>query len=153
MEVLVLLAQIGPGFGEVIGRGVGAILLYAVLGVLLMLLGFYAVDLTTPGKLNRLVRDGLPNAVVVTAAGMVSMAFIVVVAIYGATGGLLEGLLSALIFGLVGIVAQVGGVRLLEWVTGIDIGGVLAAEDVRPQAFVVSGAHVALGLVVAVAIL
>ena len=35
------LAAIGPG-SAVIGRGIGAILLYAVLGVLLMLLGFCA---------------------------------------------------------------------------------------------------------------
>jgi hypothetical protein len=149
----VTLAQIGPGFFSLIAQGIGAILLYAVLGVLLMLLGFYAVDLTTPGKLNRLVREGLPNAVVVTAAGMVSMAFIVVVAIYTSSGALLEGLLASLIFGLVGMLAQVGGVRLVEWVAGIDIGAVLAAERVRPQAFVVAAAHVALGLVVAVAIL
>ena len=147
------LAQIDPAFGAVLSRGVGAILLYAVLGVLLMLLGFYAVDLTTPGKLNRMVRDGLPNAVIVTAAGMVSMAFIVVVAIYASSGALLEGLLASLVFGLMGILVQVGGVRLLEWVTGIDIGAVLAADRVRPQAFVVSAAHLALGLVVAVAIL
>jgi len=146
-------ALIDPGFLSVIGRGIGAILLYAVLGVLLMLLGFYAVDLTTPGKLNRMVRDGLPNAVVVTAAGMVSMAFIIVVAIYTSSGALTEGLLSSLVFGLVGIVAQVSGVRLLEWVTGIDIGAVLAADHLRPQAFVVSAAHLTLGLVVAVAIL
>jgi uncharacterized membrane protein YjfL (UPF0719 family) len=149
----VTLALIAPGFFSVIGRGIGAILLYAVLGVLLMLLGFYAVDLTTPGKLNRMVRDGLPNAVVVTAAGMVSMAFIVVTAIYASSGVLAEGLLASLIFGLVGIIVQVGGVRLLEWVTGIDIGAVLAADRVQPQAYVVAGAHVALGLVVAVAIL
>ena len=146
-------AQIQSGFFPLIAQGIGAILLYAVVGVLLMLLGFYAVDLTTPGKLNRLVRDGLPNAVIVTAAGMVSMAFIVVVAIWASTGGLVEGLLASLVFGLVGIVAQVGGVRLLEWVTGIDIGAVLAADRVQPQAFVVSAAHLALGLVVAVAIL
>jgi uncharacterized membrane protein YjfL (UPF0719 family) len=144
---------IDPGFFAVIGRGIGAILLYAIIGALLMLLGFFAVDLTTPGKLNRMVRDGLPNAVIVTSAGMISMAFIVVTAIYASSGALLEGLLMALIFGLVGIVAQVGGVRLLEWVTGIDIGAVLKAENVRPQAFVVSAAHVALGLVVAIAIL
>ena len=43
--------------------------------------------------------------------------------------------------------------RLLEWVTGIDIGAVLEAERLQPQAFVVAAAHVALGLVVAVAIL
>jgi hypothetical protein len=149
----VILAQLDPGFFSVIGRGVGAIVLYAVLGVLLMLLGFYAVDVTTPGPLTRMVRDGLPNSVLVASAGMVSMAFIVVVAIYSASGVLLDGLLSTLIFGLVGILAQVGGVRLLEWVTGIDIGAVLAAERVAPQAWVVAAAHLALGLVVAVAIL
>lgn len=147
------LAQIEPGFFSVIGRGVGAILLYAIVGVLLMLLGFYAVDVTTPGKLYRMVRDGLPNAALVTAAGMISMAFIVVVAIYTSTGSLLEGLLATLIFGLVGIIVQVGGVRLMEWVTGLDIGAVLKAERIQPQAFVVAAAHVALGLVVAVAVL
>lgn len=147
------LTPIDPGFLSVIGRGVGAILLYAVLGLLLMLLGFYAVDLTTPGKLNRMVRDGLPNAVIVTAAGMVGMAFIVVTAVYTSSGRLLEGLLGALIFGLVGIVAQVGAVRLLEWVTGIDIGPVLASDRLQPQSFVVSAAHIALGLVVAFAII
>lgn len=141
------------GYFSVIGRGVGAILLYALLGVLLMLLGFYAVDLTTPGKLYRMVQQGLPNAVAITAAGMVSMAFIVVVAIYTSTGALLEGLLAALIYGLVGIIAQVGGVRLLEWITGIDLGSALHADTLRPQVFVVCAAHLALGLVVAVAIL
>jgi uncharacterized membrane protein YjfL (UPF0719 family) len=151
--LLVSLAQIDTAFFSLIGRGVGAILLYAIVGVLLMLLGFYAVDVTTPGKLYRMVRDGLPNAVLVTAAGMISMAFIVVVAIYASSGALAEGLLATLIFGLVGIVAQVGGVRLLEWVTGIDIGAVLKAEQLQPQAFVVAAAHVALGLVVAVAVL
>jgi Domain of Unknown Function (DUF350). len=149
----VTLAIIDAGYFALIGRGIGAILLYAVLGVLLMLLGFYAVDLTTPGKLNRMVRDGLPNAVAVTAAGMVSMAFIVVVAIYTSSGELADGLLSSLIFGLVGIIAQVGGVRLLEWVTGIDIGAVLADQRLRAQTFVVAAAHLALGLVVAVAII
>src|SRR5882757_3257028 len=142
-----------PGFFRVIGGGLGAIVLYALVGLLLMLLGFYAIDLTTPGKLNQLVREGRPNAVAVTAFGMVSMAFIIVVAIYGSSGRLLEGLLASLIFGLVGIVVQAIAVRILEWVTGIDIGDVLAAEERRPQAFVVCAAHIALGLVVAVAIL
>ncbi len=147
------LAAIGPGFFPLSGRGVGAILLYAVLGVLLMLVGFWAIDITTPGKLNRMVREGLPGAVLVTGAGMVSMAFIVVTAIYGSSGSLIEGLLGALVFGLVGIAAQVGGVRLLEWVTGIRIGAVLSSEVLEPEAWVVAAAHMALGLVVAVAII
>jgi hypothetical protein len=147
------LAAIGPGFLPIIGRGIGAILLYAVIGLLLMLLGFWAIDLTTPGKLNRLVRDGMPNAVIVTSAGIVSMAFIVVTAIWGASGALAEGLLASLIFGLVGIIAQVAAVRVLEWITGIRIGAVLADPERRPEAWVVAAAHIALGLVVAVAII
>ena len=95
----------------------------------------------------------MPGAVVVTGAGMISMAFIVVVAIYGSSGRLAEGLLAALLFGLFGIVVQVVAVRVLEWVMGINIGGCLKAETLRPEAFVVAAAHVALGLVVAVAIL
>lgn len=144
--------MINQGFFSVIGIGVGAILLYAVLGSLLMLLGFYAVDLTTPGKLTVMIREGRPNAVVITSAGMVSMAFIVVTAIYTSSGFLTEGLIQTLVFGLVGILAQVGAVRLLEWVMRIDIGGALAADTVRPESWVIASAHVALGLVVAVAI-
>lgn len=144
---------VAPGFFPMIGRGIGAILLYAVLGTLLMLLGFYAIDRTTPGRLTALVRSGRPNAVIVTAAGTVSMAFIVVVAIHRSGGVLLEGLLGALIFGIVGILAQVGGVRLLEWVTAIDIGAALRAETVRAETWVVAAAHVALGLIVGVSII
>lgn len=147
------LAAIDAEYFKAIGEGIGAIVLYAVVGVVLMLLGFYAVDITTPGKLNELVKAGAPNAVAVTAAGMVSMAFIVVVAIYTSGGHLAEGLLSTLIYGLLGIVTQVAGVRVLEYVTGIDIGGVLRADTYSPSATVVCSAHVALGLVVAVAIL
>ena len=139
--------------GAVIGTGIGAILLYAVLGVLMLLLGVYAVDLTTPGPLNRQVREGKPNAVIITAAGMLGIAFIVVMSIYISSGGLLDGLLTTLIFGVIGIIAQVLAARLLEWVTGIDMGAVLAAETTVPQAYLVAVAHIALGLVVAVAIL
>ena len=105
-----------------LGKGIGAICLYALVGLVLMVAGFYAVDLSTPGKLRELVRQGLPNAVIVTATGMVSMAFIVVLAIYASSGKLSEGLINALVFGLVGIIAQVVSVRVLEAVTGIDIG-------------------------------
>ena len=147
------LAAIDAEYFKAIGEGVGAIVLYAILGVGLVLVGFYAVDVTTPGKLNELVKAGAPNAVAVTSAGMVSMALIIVTAIWVSGGRLAEGLLNALIYGVVGIVVQVAGVRLLEWVTGINIGIVLRADRFTPSVLVVAAAHVALGLVVAVAII
>lgn len=136
-----------------LGRGVSAIVLYAIVGLFLVVVGFYAIDLTTPGKLRELVREGKPNAIVVSSSGMLSMAFIVVLAIYSASGNLAEGLISSLVFGLVGIAVQVGSVRLVELVTGIDIGGVMRAPTFTPEVLVVAAAHFALGLVVAVAIL
>jgi uncharacterized membrane protein YjfL (UPF0719 family) len=151
--VTTMVLALEPGLFRAIGGGVGAIVLYALLGLVMMILGFYAIDLTTPGKLNQLVRHGKPNAVVVTASGMLSMAFIVVVAIYTSSGRLAEGLIATLIFGLVGIVVQAVAVRVLEWITGIDMHTLMEADELRAEARVVSAAHVALGLVVAVAVL
>ncbi len=136
-----------------LGRGVSAIVLYAILGLALMVLGFFAIDWTTPGQLRALVRDGKPNAAVVTASGMVSMALIVVLAIFASSGRLVEGLIYSAVYGLVGIAAQVISVRLIELVTAIDIGDVLTRDKFTPDVLVVAAAHLALGLVVAVAIL
>ncbi|MFX0576818.1 DUF350 domain-containing protein [Nocardia nepalensis] len=141
------------GYWNSLGTGVGAIVLYAIVGLALMLVGFYAIDLTTPGKLRALVAEGKPNAVIVAAAGMVSMALIVVLATYASAGKLSEGLIAASIYGLVGIVAQVISVRVIERALGIDIGAALASEVYTTEVLVVAAAHFALGLVVAFAIL
>ncbi|QIS05250.1 DUF350 domain-containing protein [Nocardia brasiliensis] len=143
------------GYWSALGEGVGAIILYALIGLALMLVGFYAIDLTTPGRLRELVVAGKPNAIIVTAAGMISMAFIVVLAILAVGGGgkLSEGLIASLVFGLVGIVAQVVSVRVIEKAIGIDIGAALHSDTYTTEVLVVAAAHFALGLVVAFAIL
>lgn len=140
------------GYWSSLTQGMGAILLYALVGLLLMLVGFFAIDMTTPGRLRSLVVAGKPNALIVTAAGMVSMALIVVLAVYTAGGRLLEGLIAALVFGLVGIVAQITSVRILERLVGVDIGAVLHSELYTTEVLVVAAAHFSVGLVVAVAI-
>ena len=139
-------------FGSDLVHGIGAILLYGVVGLLLMFAGFYAIDWTTPGKLSTLVHRGLPNAVIVTASGLLSMAFIVVVAIFNSASDLTAGLITALVYGLLGIIVQVIAVRLLEWATRIDVGRTIEHETFQPVSVVVAAAHIALGLVVAVAI-
>ncbi|MFC9898253.1 DUF350 domain-containing protein [Nocardia sp. NPDC127579] len=139
-------------YWRLLGEGVGAIILYAIVGLVLMLIGFYAIDLTTPGRLRGLVAAGKPNAIVVTAAGLISMAFIVVIAIFTSGGALLEGLLASTVFGLVGIAAQVISVRVLERAIGIDIGKAMHSDTFSPSSLVVAAAHFALGLVVAFAV-
>ena len=141
-----------PGFGAAVGQGIGAIALYALIGLALMIFGFYVIDWTTPGQLSQLVREGKPNAAIVTAAGLLSVAFIVLVAIFNSPAKLSDGLLTALIFGLIGIIVQVIAIRVFEFAMRINMGQVLAAEEFRPVSIVVAAAHLALGLVVAVAI-
>lgn len=143
---------LSENFGADLVSGIGAILLYGVIGLLMMLAGFYAIDWTTPGKLSELVRRGLPNAVIVTASGLLSMAFIIVVAIFNSGGGLTEGLITSLVYGLLGIIVQVLAVRLLEWATRIDVRSTIESGTFAAASVVVAAAHLALGLVVAVAI-
>jgi hypothetical protein len=141
------------GYWNVLGRGVGAIVLYAIVGLVLMVIGFYAIDLTTPGPLRKMVDAGKPNAIVVAAAGMVSMALIVVLAIYASSGKLVEGLVGSAIFGLVGIVAQVVMMRIAMMVIGIDMDTLFQRDEFNYESLMVAAAQFALGIVVAVAIL
>jgi hypothetical protein len=141
------------GYWNVLGRGAGAIFLYATVGLVLMLVGFYAIDLTTPGPLRKMVDAGKPNAIIVSAAGIVSMALIVVLAIYSSSGKLAEGLVGAAVFGLVGIIAQVVLMRVATMVLGIDMNVLFEADEYNYESLLVAAAQFALGLVVAVAIL
>lgn len=136
-----------------LGHGVSAVVLYAILGLVLMMIGFYAINLTTPGPLREMVRAGKPNAIIVAAAGMISMAFIVVLAIYSSSGRLVEGLLASAVYGLVGIAAQVVMMRIATLVIGIDMDALLRADEYSYECLIVAAAQFALGIVVAVAIL
>ncbi len=141
------------GYWNVLARGAGAIVLYAIVGLVLMMVGFYAIDLTTPGPLRKMVVAGKPNAIIVSAAGMVSMALIVVLAIYSSSGKLMEGLVGSAVFGLVGIIAQVVMMRIATLVIGINMDDLFNADEFSYDSLIVAAAQFALGIVVAVAIL
>jgi hypothetical protein len=78
---------------------------------------------------------------------------IVVLSIYSSAGVIVKGLVGTLIFGVLGLVSQALCVRLIGLVTGIDIGGVLAAERFVPEVLVVIASYFAFGLIIAIAIL
>ncbi|WP_026343518.1 DUF350 domain-containing protein [Nocardia sp. BMG111209] len=144
---------LAPGYWGNLGHGVGAIAAYAAVGLVLMLVGFAALDFTTPGLLRKLVGSGKPNANIIAAAGLLATAIIVVFAIYSSGGKLTEGLISAAVFGLVGIVAQVVSARILERATGIHIGNLLHATVFVTESLVVAAAHVGIALVIGIAII
>jgi len=146
-------AGLDADYWSSVGHGVSAIALYTILGVVLVVLGFFVIDWTTPGPLRTLVMAGRPNAAAIAAAGVFSIALIVVLTIYSSAGDIVQGLVGTLIFGVLGLVGQALCVRLIGLVTGIDIGRVLAAERFVPEVLVVIAAYVAFALIIATAIL
>ncbi|MBB4853912.1 uncharacterized membrane protein YjfL (UPF0719 family) [Mycobacteroides chelonae] len=141
------------GYWSIVAHGAAAIWLYAAVGFALMVIGFFVLDWTTPGALRQMVRAGLPNASVISASGLLSQAFVIVLAIYTASGNIVEGLVRTLVFGLIGIAAQTICIRLIEWVMGVDVGDILAHTKFVPATLVVAAAYLAVGLVIAAAIL
>jgi uncharacterized membrane protein YjfL (UPF0719 family) len=87
---------LGEGYWSVLGHGVAAITLYAIVGLALIVLGFFVLDWTTPGPLRTLVQARRPNAAAIAASGLVSLSLVVVLAIFASSGELLDGLISTL---------------------------------------------------------
>jgi len=141
------------GFGHDLSHNLGAILSYAVVGAALITIGFVIIDLTTPGKLNELVRAGMPNAVTIASAGILSISLIVVSSIFTSGGHLAEGLIETASYSLLGLLVQVLAVRILEAVLRINVGLILIEDEFNPAALAIGAAHLAMGLIVAVSVL
>jgi uncharacterized membrane protein YjfL (UPF0719 family) len=141
-------------FGTALGRGALAILAYAALGVVLLVAGYYAIDLATPGRLSTIIRtDRNPNATLLAACGVFAVALIVVAAIWSSGGRLVEGLLSTLVFGAVGIAAQVIASLIFDRLVGIETRGLVHEAQLQPATILLGTTHVAIGLVTAIAVI
>jgi hypothetical protein len=141
-------------FGEALGRGAGAILAYAALGVLLLVAGYYAIDLATPGRLTTIIRtERNPNATVLASAGVFAVALIVAASIWASGGRLIEGLISTLVFGGLGILAQVVASLVFDRLVGIDLKSLLREPRIEPAAVLLGATHLGIGLVTAVAVI
>ncbi|HEY7199547.1 MAG TPA: DUF350 domain-containing protein [Candidatus Dormibacteraeota bacterium] len=139
---------------EVLGRGVLAIVTYAALGLLLLLLGYFVVDWTTPGKLGSVIRgERNPNAAMLAASGIAGVTLIVVAAIFTSGGNLVEGLTEALVFGVVGIAAQAVASLILERVIGMNPKSLMAEPTLSPAAVLVGVTRVGIGLITAFALI
>ncbi len=141
-------------FGEALGRGAGAILAYAALGVLLLVAGYYAIDVATPGRLTTVIRtERNPNATVLASAGVFAVALIVAASIWASGGRLIEGLISTLVFGGLGILAQVVASLVFDKLVGIDLKSLLHEPRIEPAAILLGATHLGIGLVTAVAVI
>ncbi|GAA3418011.1 DUF350 domain-containing protein [Streptosporangium vulgare] len=139
---------------ETLGRGALAIVSYAALGVILLIIGFYVIDLVIPGKLSRLIKEERnPNATLLTGSGLAAVGLIVAASIWSSGGALHEGLLATFVFGLVGIAVQTVAMVAFDKVAGISVRDLVTEPELQPGSRLLAVTHLAIGLITAVAVI
>ena len=123
------------------------VLAYSGVGLVVLVVGFYVLDLLTPGKLGQLVMDGNPGAGLLAATGLASLGLIMYFAIHF-TGAGWDGLDDAAVFGLVGVLVQAVGFFVLDMVIPGKLGDHCFNPTLHPAAYVTAGIQVSVALVV-----
>jgi uncharacterized membrane protein YjfL (UPF0719 family) len=126
---------------------VGQTLAYAGVGLAILVVGFFVMDLLTPGKLGELVGAGNPNAGVLGATTLLALGLVMWFAIFF-TGAGWDGLDDALVFGLVGVAAQAAGFGIIELVIPGRLRDCVTSATFHAQTAVLAGAQVAIALVI-----
>ena len=123
------------------------VLAYSGVGLVVLVIGFFVLDLLTPGKLGQLVMEGNPGAGLLAATGLASLGLILYFAIHF-TGAGWDGLDDAAIFGLVGVVVQAVGFFVLDLVIPGKLGDHCFTPTLHPAAYVTAGIQVSVALIV-----
>ena len=130
-------------------EGAGRSIVFGLIGIGLMALGFVLVDLLTPGKLRNLIWvDRNPNAALLLAANQLGIALIVFTAIFTTYDNFGEGLLSTVLFGVLGIGVMALAFLVLDWMTPGKLGEVICTPERHPGATVSAASHFGAALIV-----
>lgn len=133
---------------------IGIVLSYAVSGLLLMLIGYFVVDLLTPGKLHVILWEKKSkNAAILVASDLLGVAIIVIAAIRASSDDLLLGIISTLVFGIVGIILMALSFLLIDAFTPGKLGDIVRPDEFHPEVWVNASAHVGIAGIMAAAIL
>jgi uncharacterized membrane protein YjfL (UPF0719 family) len=126
---------------------VAQVLVYSAVGLAILLAGFVVMDLLTPGRLGRLVAEGNPNAGMLAATTLVALGLVMWFAIFF-TGAGWSGLDEAAVFGAVGVATQAAGFGVVEMLIPGRMRDFVHQPRLHPAAAVLSGAQLAIALVV-----
>jgi uncharacterized membrane protein YjfL (UPF0719 family) len=124
------------------------VLAYTGVGLGILAVGFYVLDLLTPGSLGKEVMEGNPGAALLSLTTLLSLGLILWFAIFF-TGAGWSGLDDALVFGLVGVAAQAAGYFILDLLIPGRLAEHCFQPTLHPAAWVMAGTQVAVALIVA----
>ena len=134
-------------------KGVVATILYFLVGMAVLVIGFYMVDVLTPGKLRQLVFvDRRPNAVVLTCAMYIALATVIISAIVNSYSQLGQGLVGVAVYGFMGVVLLGIALLTLHLVIPGNFHEHVDEPELHPASFAVALMLLAVGGVTAAAV-
>ncbi|MBF6354286.1 DUF350 domain-containing protein [Nocardia higoensis] len=138
---------------EDIATEAAAALAYTGVGLALMVLGFVVVDILTPGSLrSQIWVERNRNASILVASNLLGVGVIVAMAIWTSHGAIGEGVLSAAVYGVIGLAAMAVSFLLLDLLTPGKFRDVVDDRTIHPAVWVTASLHIAVALVVAAAL-
>jgi hypothetical protein len=130
-------------------EGAGRSIVFGLVGIGLMAVGFVLIDVLTPGKLRDLIwTDRNPNAALLLASNQLGIALIVFTAIFTSYDTFGQGVASTVIFGLVGIVVMGLAFLVLDWMTPGKLGDVICTPERHGGALVSAASHFGAAMIV-----
>ena len=127
---------------------------YTGVGILLLVVGGFALDLLTPGHLARhIYEERSINAGIALGAGFLGQGAIAFTTIWtNATSGFGQALLYTVVFGLLGVLLQVVAFVVLDLLTPGKLGATLMQVDFHPASLVTAAATLAVSAIIVASI-
>jgi len=132
-----------------------AAVVYLAVGIGLLLLAAFVVDLLTPGRLlSHVVERRSHSSALVLASALIGQGLVIFTAIWtNAETGFGSALGWTVAFGLLGVALNAAAFALVDWLTPGKLGTVLSETGpVQPIAVVTAAAHLAIAAIVVASI-
>ncbi|SFL05314.1 DUF350 domain-containing protein [Geodermatophilus ruber] len=129
---------------------IGYAVAYTGVGIALLTLGFFVLDLLTPGHLGRHIHEQRSvNAGLVLAAGFLGQGAVVFAAIWtNATSGFGPALLWTVVFGVLGVLLQAVAFLVLDLITPGRLGQHVTEVPFHPASLVLAAMQLAVAAII-----
>lgn len=137
---------------DVLDGLIGAVT-FTVVGVLLLLGGFFLADWLTPGPLRHQIwSERNRNAAIFLSSALLGIGAIVFTSIITTYTDFVRGLVSTVIYGVLGLLLLAGGFLLLDMLTPGKLGEMIVDPQPHPAVWISASANLAIAAIICAAI-
>ncbi|WAC53801.1 DUF350 domain-containing protein [Gordonia sp. SL306] len=139
---------------DLLRDNLGAAAAYSIVGVAVLVLGFAALDLVTPGRLRNLIwLDHNRNAVMLATAQVIGLSIVMVAGVRDSvTLELWRGVLYTVAYTVLAIAVMMWSFVLIDWLTPGKLGTLLLDDDEHPAGWICGAVFVGVGAVIGAAL-